>query len=149
VYHLCRVRCCRNSGCLNGMETMDSQDHSLLEALRKVVRNNHDEWERTLGSPELGPCWPVARVIADAGYGKVWYCRTSAAGKDAWWGHFIVRTPFTNQILDVAGEYVTSDELPDYKDFNFEDATLMHPRYTIEHVNFWRERLMPILWRNR
>jgi hypothetical protein len=94
-------------------------------------------------SPDTGPCWAIARVIADAGYGTVEYCQTSAPGQNQWWGHFIVRTP-EGAVIDVAGEYITSDAAPDYKDFKVEDGP-DHYRYKPKHLTFWRNRLRKAL----
>jgi hypothetical protein len=109
------------------------------QRIRQIVRRYHADWERGPGSPELGPCWPIARLIADAGYGKVWFCQTSARNPRKWWGHFVVITPLQD-IIDVAGEYVTSNRKPIYRYWKCEDVP-MHSSYKPEHLTFWRKRL--------
>jgi hypothetical protein len=119
--------------------------NTTLAKLRQIVRANHDDWESGIASPALGPCWPIARVIADAGHGRVWFCQTSARNPRKWWGHFVVITPL-GDILDCAGEYVTSDRKPLYRGWKLEDNVPLHRCYRPEHVLYWREKFVGVLF---
>lgn len=111
-----------------------------IETLRRIVRNNMDAWTRI---SKHGPCWPIARALANAGLGRVEFCLTYCKTDKQWFGHYVVRRP-DRKIFDCSGEYVCQEcpeRVPRYKDFHVFDEP-MHDAYTAAQVAFWRRRLL-------
>lgn len=117
-----------------------------LIAMRRAVRESLADWYEF--SAERGPCWPVARAIANAGVGMVQYCFVYCKTDRQWYGHFVVRTP-QGTIVDASGEYVceecSADRNAPYKHFRTEDSP-DHHAYKAGAVEFWAERLESYLY---
>lgn len=111
-------------------------DSTTIEQVRDIVRINLRSWRAI--SPKHGPCWAISRALANAGWGRVEFCRTKRVSTKRWYGHYILRDA-ENEILDFSGEYLDNATNPKNVQYRgFEPAEyLKHDFYSAECVEFW------------
>ena len=114
-----------------------------LAAVREIVRKNVGAYTEKFG---VGPCAPIAKILADAGWGELAICEaapTPDADRFTWYPHYVVVR--NGKILDASGEYLmNSNATPAYRDLEL-TPEMDSNVYGADDVAFWQPILETVL----
>lgn len=118
-----------------------------LETARAAVRQHCPAYEEEQG---VGPCGPLAILMARAGWGQLAQCDSRPHGsKDeyAWYPHYIVLR--AGKVVDISGEYLFGS-VPEYRAIETiteKDIIGFGPGfiYGQSDVDFWAARMQGVL----
>lgn len=91
---------------------MKAINQAKLNAAREIVRQHAMAYEEEHG---VGPCGPLALLMARAGWSDLAVCDSRPAGSTdefAWYPHYVVLR--AGKVVDISGEYLMGSK-PEYR----------------------------------
>lgn len=118
-------------------------DEQKLEQVRQIVRDNIMAWYYDHDA-RRGPCWPLCHILANAGWGTIYFCKTKRFRNKRWYGHFVLKTK--KRVIDVSGEWIDHPTIkPEYRHFERANGKT-HESYDLSDELFWLELLAPVIY---